>query len=85
MRAPKPSDPGRSALMGRVRQKGTEAELAVGRALRALGAAYRLNVETLPGSPDFANRKRGWAIFVNGCYWHHHRGCKRATVPKTIR
>lgn len=82
-RPPKPEDPRRSALFARVRQKGTSAELAVAAALRELGVAYRLNVKSLPGSPDFANRKRKWAVFVHGCYWHHHTGCKRATVPKT--
>ena len=83
MRAPKPEDPRRSALMARVRQRGTKSELAVGAALRALGHSYRLNVRSLPGSPDFANRSRRWAIFVHGCFWHRHSGCVRATVPKT--
>ena len=83
MRPPKPEDPRRSALFARVRQKGTSAELAVARALRELGLAYRLNVKALPGSPDFANQRRKWAVFVHGCYWHHHTGCRRATVPKT--
>jgi DNA mismatch endonuclease (patch repair protein) len=82
MRPPKPEDPKRSALMARVRQKGTRAELTVASALRALGHSYRLNVKGLPGAPDFANKRRRWAIFVNGCFWHHHSGCRRATVPK---
>jgi DNA mismatch endonuclease, patch repair protein len=69
--------------MSRVRQHGTEAELTVAAMLRQLGIYYRLNVTSLPGSPDFANRKMKWAIFVNGCFWHQHTGCKRATVPKT--
>jgi len=68
--------------MRRVRQRGSAAELAVAAALRSLGAAYRKNVRALPGSPDFANRKRKWAVFVNGCFWHRHTGCRRATVPK---
>jgi DNA mismatch endonuclease (patch repair protein) len=83
MRPPKPADPRRSALMSRVRQRGTEAELAVGAVLRQLGISYGLNVTSLPGSPDFANRRMRWAIFVHGCFWHRHTGCKRATVPKT--
>lgn len=83
MKAPKPEDPRRSALMGRVRQRGTAAELRVAAVLRSLGHAYRLNVRSLPGAPDFANRSRRWAIFVNGCFWHHHTACRRATVPKT--
>ena len=68
--------------MARVRQKGSAAELEVAAALRSLGAAYRKNVRSLPGSPDFANRRRRWAVFVNGCFWHQHTGCHRATVPK---
>jgi DNA mismatch endonuclease (patch repair protein) len=83
MRPPRPADPKRSALMSRVRQRGTEAELVVAAALRRLGVSYRLNVPALPGSPDFSNRRRKLAAFVNGCFWHHHRGCKRATIPKT--
>lgn len=69
--------------MARVRQKGTEAELLVALVLRKQRFSYRLNVTSLPGSPDFANRKRRWATFVHGCFWHHHTGCKRATIPKT--
>ena len=83
MRPPKPEDPRRSALMARVRQKGTSPEKIVGTVLKSLGRSYRLNVRGLPGSPDFANRSRRWAVFVNGCYWHHHTNCRRATVPKT--
>lgn len=71
--------------MGRVRQKGTAAEAAIGQTLRALGIAYRTNVRALPGSPDFANRKRRWAVFVQGCFWHRHTGCRRATIPKANR
>lgn len=69
--------------MARVRQRGTAVELIVGGLLRSLGASYRINVRKLPGSPDFANRTRKWAVFVNGCFWHHHTRCKRATVPKS--
>jgi DNA mismatch endonuclease Vsr len=68
--------------MRRVRQKDTTAERRVAETLRGLGAAYRKNVRSLPGSPDFANRGRKWAVFVHGCFWHQHEGCKRATVPK---
>lgn len=85
MRPSKPDDPKRSALMARVRQRGTDAERAVGSALRSFGSSYRLNVRSLPGAPDYANKRRKWAVFVNGCFWHHHRGCKRATVPKANR
>ena len=75
--------PERSRLMSLVRRKGTKPERVVAAALRELGLSYRLNVSTLPGSPDFANKSSSWAIFVNGCYWHHHSGCRKATIPKT--
>jgi len=81
MRVPKP-DPKRSALMARVRQRGTTPELIVASILRNLGLAYRLNVRGLAGSPDFSNRRRRWAIYVHGCFWHQHTGCKHATMPK---
>ena len=71
--------------MAGVRQRGTAAELRVGAALRELKLGYRKNVKGLPGSPDFANRRGKWAVFVNGCYWHHHHACRRATIPKANR
>lgn len=74
-----------SARMARIRQKGTKIEAAVALALRELGLHYRKNVRKLPGSPDFANRSKRWAVFVHGCFWHHHTGCQRATVPKSNR
>ena len=75
------TDPGRSALMKRVRRSGTAAEDAVAEVCRSLGLSYRRNARSLPGSPDLANKSKHWAIFVNGCYWHHHTGCRRATIP----
>jgi DNA mismatch endonuclease (patch repair protein) len=79
-----PTDPKRSALMKRVRRSDTSAELKVARALRIAKVRYRKNVRSLPGTPDFANKARRWAIFVNGCFWHHHR-CARGTTPKRNR
>jgi DNA mismatch endonuclease, patch repair protein len=76
------TDPARRALMQRVRQHGTPAEKAVAKACRELGLRYRLNVRSLPGSPDLANKTKRWAIFVHGCFWHRHQGCKKATTPK---
>lgn len=76
------TDPERRALMQRVRRSGTPAEDRVAAICRELGLAYRRNVGTLPGSPDLANKTRRWAIFVNGCFWHAHTGCKKATIPK---
>lgn len=79
------TDSVRSALMKRVRRSGTSTEMFVARACRLHGLSYRLNVRSLPGSPDMANKSKRWAIFVNGCYWHHHTGCRRATIPKRNR
>ncbi|MBV9561368.1 MAG: DNA mismatch endonuclease Vsr [Bradyrhizobium sp.] len=80
-----PTTPETSARMARIRQRGTKIETIVATVLRDLGVRYRKNVKKLPGSPDFANNTRRWAIFVNGCFWHHHAGCWKATVPKSNR
>ena len=68
--------------MRRQRTRNTLPEVVVRRALRELGMSYRTCNSDLAGSPDAANRKRRWAVFVHGCFWHHHDGCRRATVPK---
>ncbi len=78
-------DPATSQRLARVRQRDTAAERAVRRQLQLLGVSYRVRNRDLPGSPDIANRSKCWAIFVHGCYWHHHSGCVRATVPKRNR
>lgn len=75
-----PLDARTSAAMAKVRTKKTKPEEEVAAALRTLGLAYRRNVASLPGKPDFANRSRGWAIQVHGCFWHGH-DCKRGTIP----
>lgn len=66
--------------MAKVRQARTTPEERVAHALRHLGLAYRRNVKSLPGKPDFANRSKGWAVQVHGCFWHQH-DCKRGTMP----
>jgi DNA mismatch endonuclease (patch repair protein) len=70
--------------MGRVRQKATLPELLVRSALAELGQRYRLQNRDLPGSPDLANRRARWAIFVHGCFWHRH-GCSATTTPTRNR
>jgi DNA mismatch endonuclease, patch repair protein len=72
-----------SARMARVRRAGTAPEMLVRRYLSGLGIRYRTKNRDLPGSPDLANRSKKWAVFVHGCFWHHHEGCKAATIPKT--
>ncbi|HWK37725.1 MAG TPA: DNA mismatch endonuclease Vsr [Hyphomicrobium sp.] len=68
--------------MRNVRRVATAPETVVVSAVRTLGHRYRRNVKGLPGAPDVANVSRKWAIFVNGCFWHHHRACRRGTMPK---
>lgn len=74
-----------SERMGRVRQRDTDAELRVRRIVAEMGLHYRTSNRDLPGSPDLANRTKKWAVFVHGCFWHHHLGCTAATVPKANR
>jgi DNA mismatch endonuclease Vsr len=69
-------EPGRSALMSRIRSSGTKPEIAVRRALHALGFRFRLHRRDLPGKPDIVLPKYGLAIFVHGCFWHQHAGCR---------
>lgn len=72
----------RSRIMRAVRRERTTPELAVARYLRARGVRFRTNVRSLPGSPDLANKTRKLAVYVHGCFWHRHPGCKKATTPK---
>lgn len=68
--------------MTRQRRFDTDVERRVRSLVHSLGLRYRKNYSGLPGRPDLANRTGRWAIFVHGCFWHHHVGCSRATVPK---
>jgi DNA mismatch endonuclease (patch repair protein) len=77
-------DDATSRRMAGIRQKSTRPELLVGKVLRALGLRYRLTNRDLPGSPDFANRRARWALFVHGCFWHRH-GCSATTTPTRNR
>jgi DNA mismatch endonuclease (patch repair protein) len=71
-----------SARMGRIRRAGTAPEVRVRRYLSSLGIRYRTRNRDLPGAPDLANRSKKWAVFVHGCFWHQHRNCMSATIPK---
>ena len=73
----------RSSLMARVRRVTTGPELTVRSALHALGFRFRLHRRDLPGTPDVVLSKYKVAVFVQGCFWHQHGGCKKATLPKT--
>jgi DNA mismatch endonuclease (patch repair protein) len=68
--------------MKRVRRANTKPEILVRKWLAAHGLRFRVKNRDLPGSPDIVNRKKRWAVFVHGCFWHGHEGCSKATVPK---
>lgn len=69
--------------MSAIKGKGTKPELLVRKFLFSRGFRYRLNYPRLPGHPDLVLRKYRTVIFVNGCFWHGHQGCKYYTLPKT--
>ncbi|MGI6356643.1 MAG: DNA mismatch endonuclease Vsr [Lentisphaerae bacterium] len=71
----------RSRVMRRVRATDTAPELYVRKALFKAGFRYRLHQAKLPGKPDIVLSKYRIVIFVNGCFWHRHIGCKHATTP----
>ena len=73
----------RHKIMSQVHSKNTGPERAVRHALWHKGYRYRLNDRRLPGSPDLVLPKYRAVIFINGCFWHGHRGCTKYTVPKT--
>jgi DNA mismatch endonuclease (patch repair protein) len=73
----------RSEVMSRVRGKDTKPELRVRSYLHAAGLRYVLHDKRLPGKPDLSFPSRRVAVFVHGCFWHGHEGCKRATLPAT--
>lgn len=73
----------RHKCMSHIRNKNTKPEMLVRKYLFSLGFRYRINVNTLPGTPDLVLRKYNVVIFINGCFWHGHVGCKYANLPKT--
>jgi len=73
----------RRRTMSAIRHKNTRPELAVRSLLHRLGYRYRLHGTRLPGRPDLVFASRRKVIFVHGCYWHGHPGCRLAKVPKT--
>ncbi|WP_228729656.1 MULTISPECIES: very short patch repair endonuclease [Xanthomonas] len=69
--------------MRAVRGKNTTPELIVRRMAHRLGARFRLYRKDLPGTPDLVFPSRRLCIFVNGCFWHRHEGCRLATTPSS--
>jgi DNA mismatch endonuclease Vsr len=75
----------RSARMARIRGKDTKPEMVVRQTLHRLGYRYRLHRMDLPGRPDIVFPARKLVLFVHGCFWHAHRGCAIANLPKSRR
>ena len=73
----------RSERMSRIRSANTKPEVALRKALHRLGFRFRLHGRRLPGKPDIILPKYRTVIFVHGCFWHRHEGCKTATTPKS--
>ena len=73
----------RSRNMAAIKSKNTSPELFIRRLLFAKGYRYRLYPKSLPGHPDLWLKKYNTAIFVHGCFWHRHTGCKYSYMPKS--
>ena len=73
----------RSRMMSGIRGKDTKPELALRRALHARGFRFRLHSKTVHGRPDLVLPKYRAVVFVHGCFWHRHEGCRYTTTPST--
>lgn len=73
----------RSKNMSAIRSKDTKPEIYLRKLLFAEGYRYRIAEKSVPGHPDIFLRKYNTAIFVHGCFWHRHQGCKYAYMPKS--
>ncbi|MGM4889908.1 very short patch repair endonuclease [Tardiphaga sp. 11_C7_N12_6] len=71
----------RSRMMSRIRGRNTKPELALRKGLHSLGFRYRLHKQGMPGRPDLVLPRYQAAIFVHGCFWHRHSGCRYCTMP----
>lgn len=73
----------RSANMSKIKSKDTEPELKVRKILHKLGYRFRLHRKDIPGCPDIVLAKYRAVIFIIGCFWHRHDGCREASRPKS--
>lgn len=71
----------RSEIMSKIRSRDTKPEMIVRQLAFSLGFRFRVNAKDLPGKPDLSIKSRKKAIFVHGCFWHRHDGCKLASSP----
>ncbi len=78
-----PLSPMRSRNMAAIKGRDTKPELTVRKLLHRLGYRFRLHRRDLPGTPDIVLPKYRTVIFVHGCFWHRHAGCRFSTNPKT--
>lgn len=73
----------RSRMMSGIRGRNTRPEIMLRRALHSRGLRFRLHSHALPGKPDIILAKYKAALFVHGCFWHRHAGCRLSTMPAT--
>ncbi len=73
----------RSRNMAAIRGQHTKPELVVRRYLHCRGLRYRLHGRGLPGRPDLVFRRLKTVVFIHGCFWHRHSGCRNAVLPKS--
>lgn len=73
----------RSRNMSKIRGKNTEPEKYIRRLLYHAGFRYRIHYKDLPGKPDVYLSRYKTVLFINGCFWHRHEGCRYATMPKS--
>lgn len=73
----------RSERMSRIRGKDSAPEMKLRRLVHGMGFRYRLHVKELPGKPDLVFPSKHAVIFMHGCFWHRHEGCKLARLPKS--
>nr|WP_268989423.1 DNA mismatch endonuclease Vsr [Methanosarcina barkeri] len=73
----------RSKIMSKIRGKETKPEILVRKFLFSEGFRYRINDERYPGKPDIVLPKYNTVVFIHGCFWHGHEGCKASKLPKT--
>jgi DNA mismatch endonuclease (patch repair protein) len=73
----------RSQIMSRIRSTDTQPEMQVRRLLHGLGYRYALHRRDLPGVPDLVFPSRSKIVFVQGCFWHQHKGCIDGRIPKS--
>lgn len=73
----------RSEMMGGIRGRNTAPELAVRRIAHRMGLRFRLHRKDLPGRPDLVLSRYRLVVFVHGCFWHRHEGCRSASMPRS--